>query len=136
MKKSLFGSIVYWIVLFAISGFSQTTVELDGTLLPAGEYVSAYNDKTVKPDFSFGSENEEHHSKPGGIVTGAVLISAGAAMGISGQILGKQAYHRYLRSAFTSNTNRLRQRVNGFNVLRVAGGICGGAGLFIVIFSF
>jgi hypothetical protein len=136
MKKSKIGIFLYCILIYMTSGFSQTTVAIDSPILSVSGSVSMSNEVVSKPDFSIRSENGEHHPKPGGIVAGAVLISAGAALGIAGQVLGKQAYHKYQQSAFTENTNTLHKKVNGYNVMRIAGGLCGGTGLVVILFSF
>jgi hypothetical protein len=136
MKKSTIGIFLYCIMIYVIPGFSQSTVKVDGPILPVSKLTSMSDDVVSKPVFSVGRESEEHQSRPGGIVAGAVLISAGAALGITGQVLGKQEYHKYQHSAFTENTNTLHKRVNVYNVMRIAGGLCGGTGLVVIIFSF
>jgi hypothetical protein len=136
MKRIAFELVIPCILLIAVEGFSQSTVDLGTTPLSGGQYKSVNNSVQLKPDVSFDNKSEESHSKPGGIVAGTVLISGGMAMGIAGQLLGKRAYHKYIRSAFTDNTNRLHKRVVKYNVMRVAGGICGGTGLFVLIISF
>ncbi|HEX2960116.1 MAG TPA: hypothetical protein VHO70_25000 [Chitinispirillaceae bacterium] len=135
--RKLIHYIVPLILLF-IAGQTQaqSTVSIDGPLLSAGQYIAIADNCAPVPDFSAEYDKEEHRSKPGGIVAGSLLLSGGIAMGITGQIIGKKTYSKYLRSAFTDNTNRLRKRVMKYNVMRVAGGICAGSGLFILIFSF
>jgi hypothetical protein len=128
--------VISCILLIAADGFSQSTVDLGTTLLSVGRYESLNDGPLLKPDLSLENENVDSHIKPGGIVAGAVLISGGMAMGIAGQLLGKRAYHKYIRSAFTDNTDRLHKRVVKYNVMRVAGGVCGGTGLLVLIISF
>jgi hypothetical protein len=101
-----------------------------------GNYVAIADNPTPIPDFSAESDNEEHQCKPGGIVVGALLLSGGFAAGITGQILGKKTYSKYLNSAFTKNTDRLRKSVMKYNVMRFFGGISAGTGFFILVFSF
>ena len=71
-----------------------------------------------------------------GIVSGIFMISGGAVLFAAGQILGDEAYDKYKKSAFTVNTDRLRQKVHLYNALRNTGGVIGGAGIIVLAFSF
>ncbi len=80
--------------------------------------------------------DEQSPPKKGGIVAGSIMITSGAALAIIGHYAGKESYNRYKKSAFTENTDQLRNRVNGFNAMRITGGILAGAGLIVIVVSF
>jgi hypothetical protein len=136
MRKILHITMLFSLLVISVKTQAQSTAIVNGPLLTMGQYVAITDHPAPIPDFSAEYDNDEHQIKPVGIVAGTLLLSGGVGAGIAGQILGKKVYSKYLKSAFTDNTDRLRKRVVRYNVMRVAGGICAGAGTFILIFSF
>lgn len=136
MRKSIHSTILLILFCTIVQVQAQSTATIEGPLLSMGQYIAIADNPTLIPDFSAEFDSKEHQSKPGGIVVGSLLLSGGVVAGITGQIIGKKTYSKYLRSAFTGNTDRLHKRVKQYNTIRVAGGICAGFGTFILIFSF
>jgi hypothetical protein len=136
MRKVLHCLIFFSVLCITTKSDAQSPVTLDGLLLTMGNYVAITDNPAPIPDYSSESDNEEHQCKPGGIVVGALLLSGGFATGITGQILGKRTYNKYLKSAFTRNTDKLHKNVMKYNTMRLFGGIAAGTGFFILVFSF
>ncbi|NLP04281.1 MAG: hypothetical protein GX089_17445 [Fibrobacter sp.] len=80
--------------------------------------------------------DEQSSPKKGGIVVGSLMITSGTVLTVVGYYVGKESYSRYKKSAFTENTDQLRKKVNGFNAMRITGGILAGAGLIVIVVSF
>lgn len=138
MNKIILYTILFSLLFFTASSRAQSkTYTTEGSLLITGNYVALTEDNIHVQDLSeLPPESKEHTIKAGGIVVGSLLLSGGVAAGITGQILGKKAYSKYLNSAFTTNTDRLHKRVVEYNVMRFVGGISAGTGFFILVFSF
>ncbi len=136
MSKILRLTILFSLLFITKQTIAQVSTTMDGPLLTMGRYIAIVDNSSPTIGYSAENGKDEHQMRPGGIVVGSLLLSGGFAAGITGQILGKKAYSKYLRSAFTDNTDRLRKRVTQYNIMRVAGGICAGTGTFILIFSF
>jgi hypothetical protein len=84
----------------------------------------------------FRVAGEKENSNRNGIVSGIGMISGGAILFAVGHIRGREAYSDYKKSAFTSNTDDLRKKVQIYNALRITGGVIGGAGIIVLVVSF
>jgi hypothetical protein len=136
MRKTIQSTILLILLCIAAQSQELSIVSLDELLLSAGQYSAITDNRVPVPDFSAEYDKEEHKCKPGGIVVGSLLLSGGVAVGITGQLLGKKTYSKYNQSAFTENTDKLRERMIKYNAMRIIGSICAGTGFFILIFSF
>jgi hypothetical protein len=84
----------------------------------------------------YSETSEDGGRQKPGIITGSIMIFGGGLLYLAGHIMAYRTYDDYKKSAFTEQTDRLRRKVNIFNGMRIGGGVIGGAGLLVLVFSF
>jgi len=87
-----------------------------------------------KPDLLREKKTESFNRKR--FISGAVMILSGGAACLAGHIFAEQWYDEYKQSAFTENTEKLRQKVTAYTIIQIGGGLIGGTGVFMLMFSF
>lgn len=125
-------------MIFIITAGNAGTIPAVGsvnsnfTLTPRTIHLTS----SAKPSIESGYSEKKSSRDKKGIITGVVMIGCGALLSYAGQELGDDYYDKYQKSAFTENTDKLRRKVNGCNVLRIGGAVVAGTGLFVMVFSF
>ncbi|MFP4418780.1 MAG: hypothetical protein ACLFSB_16080 [Chitinispirillaceae bacterium] len=136
MKESVSIILLFFYTLSAVPAEAQNVpYDFDTYQLSfLSTAVSGGNTIPSKPDLISDKKPDSFNRK--GIVSGSIMFFSGGVLCLTGHILAEQRYDNYKRSAFTENTENLREEVTAFTMMQIGGGVIGGAGLLVLVFSF
>lgn len=124
---------LFWMVLISVC-CAQSATDLTTDYLGYGLTTTAA--AKITPEVDLLGTTGEYSINRNALITGIVLATGGACISLAGHLIGEAYYDKYKKSAFTENTDKLRNDVQMFNVMRIGGGVIGAAGLILIIFSF